>query len=82
MLLDKFNWAKFGGHWFAMLGVGNLLGYGLYHFMEEKNYLYHFGYTGELRGLFRPLKSMIGSTSLPNVAWTSASLIGLNFYLM
>jgi hypothetical protein len=81
-LLDKFRWSHFNGHWFALFGVLNLAAYGLHLFINNKqDYVYHFGYTASPRRLFKPIKAMVGSDNLLNVAWTAPTLIGLNFYL-
>lgn len=81
MLLDKFRWACFNGHWFAILGALNLLGYGLHLLMPKDNYKYYFAYSAEENRLTQSLKSMIGSEKLENVVWTAPSLIALNYYL-
>src|ERR1700733_3847678 len=81
MLLDKFRWARFHGHWFAIFGALNLLGYGLHLYSSTDNYNYHFAYTGENHKLFSSFKSMIGSNDWRNIIWTAPALIGLNFYL-
>lgn len=82
MLLDKLSWAKFNGHWFALFGVGNLLAYGAHFYMNRDQYLYHFTYKGYPARMFKPLKAMLGSDNLANVAWTAPSLIGLSYYLL
>jgi hypothetical protein len=46
VLYDKLRWLKFDGHFFALLGVANLVGYGLSHIMKPENYRYYFAYTG------------------------------------
>jgi hypothetical protein len=81
MILDKFRWARFHGHWFAILGALNLLGYGLHLYQSKDNYNYHFAYTSEGYKLFASFKSMMGSDNWKNIIWTAPSLIGLNFYL-
>jgi hypothetical protein len=60
----------------------NVAAYGLHLFTKEKqDYVYHFGYTASPSRLFKPIKAMVGSDNIKNVAWTAPSLIGLNFYL-
>lgn len=81
MLLDKLTWTRMDGHWFTLFGIANLVGYGLSYVMSKKNYDYHFTYTGEGQSLFRPVKSMIGSTNLLNVVWTAPVLIGFGYEL-
>ena len=81
MVFDKLKWLNFGGHWFAVFGVLNLLCYGLHLYSKRDNYLYHFAYTAEPPRLFKPIKAMVGSDNIYNVIWTAPSLIGLNFYL-
>lgn len=82
MLLDKLNWARFNGHWFALFGVGNLLAYGASFVMRKDQYQNHFRYKGNPISSFKPLKAMIGSEQFANVVWTAPSLIGLSAYLL
>ena len=78
MLTEKMRWSRGlinGGTLFAMFGVMNLVGYGLGMMIEEENHDYYFKYTSQRR-LFQPLKSMLASNNLLNVAWTAPVLIG------
>ena len=48
-LSDKLKWAKnrlSGGYLFALVGVGNILAYGLSKVMDKGNHEYYFGYNG------------------------------------
>ena len=80
MLMDKFAWARQKGHWFALFGLGNLACYGLSLFSMSETYQYHFAYEGTGR-MWQPLRSMIGSEKLANVAWTAPALIIGGTYL-
>ena len=80
MLLDKLSWARQQGHWFALFGLGNLACYGLSLFSMSETYHYHFAYEASGR-MFQPLKSMLGSEKLMNVAWTAPLLIFGGTYL-
>jgi hypothetical protein len=45
MVGDKLKWTRgafSGGNLFALFGVGNIIGFGLYHLMEKENYNYYF----------------------------------------
>ena len=81
MLIDKLNWTKIGGQWFALLGVANLIGYGASLLMSKDQYYYHFTYSTYPARMFKPIKSMIGSDNLMNVIWTAPSLIFLSIYM-
>ena len=81
MLLDKLNWARVNGHWFALFGIGNLLCYGASLFMTKEQYHYHFAYTAEPPRMFKPFKAMLGSDNILNVGWTAPSIIALCVYL-
>ena len=50
--------------------------------MKKENYIYHFGYSAERPRFFKPIKAMVGSNNLLNIAWTAPALIGLNYYLL
>ena len=64
-----------GGIGFIAWGVANIGVYGLSLIMDKQSFDYHFAYTGN--GKFtQPLKAMMASDSLANVAWTAPSLIG------
>jgi hypothetical protein len=52
MVYAKLRWLKFDGHFFALLGVATLIGYGLSHIMKKEDYIYHFAYTGYPPKLF------------------------------
>lgn len=80
-LLDKLNFLRIHGHWFALFGIANLLCYGASLLMDKDQYYYHFTYTTYPPKMFKPIKAMIGSDNLLNVAWTAPSMIFLNFYL-
>lgn len=83
MLLDKLTHTRSffsGGYLFALFGLGNIAGYGLSLLMDKENHEYYFGYNG-CGKFFQPIKSMIGSNNLLNVAWTSPSLILGGLYL-
>ena len=80
-LIDKLSWFGIRGHWFALFGVANLLGYGAHLLMPKDWFYYHFAYSTYPARMFKPLKSMIGSDNFWNVLWTAPSLIGLNFYM-
>jgi hypothetical protein len=82
MLLDKYKWSHFGGHWFALFGFLNIAAYGAHIYMKDKeNYNYHFSYTADARKLFKPIKAMVGSDNFYNIVWTAPALIGLDLYL-
>ena len=81
MLVDKLNFFRTGGYWFAFFGVANLMAYGASLIMNKEWYRYHFSYNAEASKLFSPIKGMIGSDNLMNVAWTAPCLIGLNIYM-
>lgn len=81
MLLDKFQWARFHGHWFAIFGALNLVAFGLHLYARPDNYKYYFGYTGQETRTTQVFKSLMGSENFLNVAWTAPTLIGLNYYL-
>ena len=81
MLLDKFRWARFHGHWFAIFGGLNALAYGLHLIMDKDNYKETFAYRADNNRMFGAVKSMMGSDNWKNVIWTATALIGLNFYL-
>lgn len=81
MVADKMSWARLSGHWFALLGVANILGYGAYLTFSKDQFYYHFSYKTYPARFFKPLKAMIGSDYLGNVIWTAPSLIGLSFYM-
>ena len=81
MLYDKLRWLKFDGHFFALLGVANLVGYGLSYIMKPDNYIYFFGYTGRESRITQPFKAMMASDNYKNVGWTAPILIYLNFLL-
>ena len=74
-LIAKSNGLLSGGSLFAMLGVGNLIGYGLSYWMEPANYDFHFLYSKNDKRLSKPLMSMLGSTNWLNTAWASSGLI-------
>ena len=80
-ILDKFKFFGFHGHWFAIWGVLNLIGYGLHFLLPKDAYKYHFHYTAEGSKMFSPLKAMMGSDNWSNIVWTAPTIIGLNFYL-
>lgn len=82
MVIDKLQWLRFNGHWFALFGTLNLLCYGASLLMTRDQYKYHFAYTGYPARMFKPFKSMLGSENLTNVLWTAPSLIALNFYMV
>jgi len=80
MISDKIGWTGINGHWFALFGVANLLGFGLSQVMERKNFEYYFAYKGE-GTFFQPFRSMIASDKFSNVVWTAPSLILGGAYL-
>ena len=82
-LTDKLKWAKngfTGGYLFAMIGVGNILAYGLSRFMDKENHEYYFGYNGSGKFL-QPIKSLVGSNNALNVAYIAPTLIVGGWYL-
>ena len=78
MLIDKFRSVPGIGHvsLFSILGLANVVGYGLSHFMDRESYRYHFAYTGEGRGASTFGKSLIGSESMINTAMNAGLLVG------
>lgn len=82
MLMDKLQWTKIGGNWFALFGLANLLGFGAHLVMNKDQYYYHFSYTANPPRIFTPLKAMMGSNNFLNVALTAPILIGVNQYLL
>ena len=75
MVLDKLKWTGIQGkHLWMMLGVGNLIGYGLSNTMKPANYANYFHYKGNEK-FFAPFRSLIGSDRLYNVGWTAPTLI-------
>jgi len=81
MLGDKISYFKVSGHWFAILGVANVMAYMASLFMSKDQYKYHFSYSGYPARIFKPLKSQIGSDTFDNVVWTAPSLIGLSLFM-
>jgi len=81
MWYDKLNFLKVGGWWYALLGVGNIMAYGLSHLMTKENYEYHFAYKGEGK-MFNWIKSQVGCNTIDSVIWTAPSLILGNYFLM
>ena len=81
MFLDKLRWTKISGQslWIG-LGVANLIGFGLSQYMDKENFSFYFHHKGEGR-FFQPIKSMMASESLTNVAWTVPCLIGGGMWL-
>lgn len=82
MLMDKLQWTRVNGNWFALFGICNLMAYGAHFFMTKDQYQYHFSYDGQIPRLFKPVKAMMGSDTLANVIWTAPTLIGLNYYML
>jgi hypothetical protein len=80
-LLDKLSFLKVNGHWFAMLGLFNALAYGASLLMPKDWYTYHFGYRGHPTGIFKSIKSQVGSNTLANAIWTSPVLILLGGFM-
>ena len=81
MLIDKFRSVPGIGQVsvFTILGLANVVGYGLSHLMTKEDYRYHFAYTGKdvgSAGSSRFAKSLIGSESLINTAANAGLLIG------
>lgn len=81
MLLDKLQWFKFHGLWFALFGVGNVILFGQSMLSRKDNYEIHFAYNGKQRRMFSCLKSLMASDNIWNVAWTAPTLIGGGSYL-
>ena len=81
MLTDKLSFLKVNGHWFALFGVFNALAYGASLIMPKDWYRYHFGYRAYPSGLFKTIKSQIGSDTFANVVWTSPTLILLSGFM-
>jgi hypothetical protein len=80
-LIDKLSFLKINGHWFAAFGLLNALAYGASLLMPKEWYRYHFGYRSEPIGLFKTIKSQIGSDTLANAIWTSPTLILLSGFM-
>ena len=59
---------------FTLFGLGNGVAYGLSHVMSKENYVYYFGYKGSGR-ITDMARSLVGSNTLANAAWTVPSLL-------
>ena len=83
MIEDKLIWAgakTLSGMGFVIWGILNIGVFGLSKIMHKENFDYHFAYRGE--GKFtQPLKALMASEKLENVAWTAPSLILGGYYL-
>lgn len=80
-LLDKLSFLKVSGHWFAVFGLLNAVAYGASLLMPKDWYQYHFGYRAYPTGLFKFVKSQVGSDTLANAIWTSPTLILLGGFM-
>ena len=83
MVIEKMNWSRglFSGQvLFGLMGVANLLGFGLSLVMEKRNFDYYFFMNGNGK-FFQPVRSMCASDNLFNVMWTAPSLILGGAYL-
>ena len=82
MVLDKFNAVRVIPKlsWWSIFGVANLFCYGLSLTMDEKDYLYYFGYQGDGR-MSSLTRSLFGSNNLSNIMWTAPSLILAGQYM-
>ena len=76
MLLDKIHTIPIlkTQSFFRIFGFINILCYGASHFIPEKDYLHHYGYTGSGRNTDL-IRSNFGSNKFANVCWTAPSLI-------
>ena len=63
-----------------MFGLLNATCFGLSYLMEEKTYKYYFAYKGNGR-YFDAIRSMFGSNTLANAAWTIPSLLFCGQYM-
>ena len=81
-MLDKLNFFKIKGHWFALYGFLNIICFGTSFLSHSPEwYRYHFAFTTYPARMFKPVKCMMGSENFLNVIWTAPLLIGLNFYM-
>ena len=81
MISEKLNFFRLQGHYFALFGVANLVCYGLSYYIKPENYKYFFSYTGDQYRFFQPLRAMMGSNNLLNVAWSVPSLFVFSYWL-
>ncbi len=81
MLIDKLNWFKVKGMWFALFGLGNVILFGQSLLQKKENYDTHFAYTGKQRRLFTSWKSLMACDNIWNVLWTAPILLGGGTYL-
>ena len=77
MLLDKFRSVPGLGQVsvFSILGLANVVGYGLSLVMNKDAYRYHFAYDGAGKHSTNFLKSLMGSESMVNTALNAGILI-------
>ena len=82
-VFDKLKWTKSylsGGYLFAFIGLGNILGYALSNIMDKENHDYYFSYNGSGKFL-QPIKSLLGSNKILNVAYIAPTLIVGGWYM-
>jgi hypothetical protein len=68
------------GHFWALFGVANVLGYAASFVMKKEKYENLFAYKGDNPSFSRWLFSQVGATKLDNILWTAPVLIAHSIF--